>query len=284
MKKADLHIHTVYSDGTYSPQDIVDIAIKKKISAIAVTDHDITYGIEPAIKYGAKKGVEIIPGVEISCQYNSSEIHILGYYINWENSWFQNKLKVFQNARERRAFHILNKLRMLGIKIDEQMLFAEARSGSIGRLHFARCLIKLAVVQSIPEAFDKYLKEGRPAFVKRLYIPPEEALDMIHRVGGISVVAHPTYGGGNVRFLKKLKRRGLWGIEAYHPGNTPQRLKRFLRIAKELNLIVTGGSDAHGGKEGKGSIGSVDVDYITVDNLKKAKRLCDKRNKDILKC
>ena len=140
-KAADLHIHTTYSDGTYTPEEVIKEAKENGLSAVAITDHDITNGIEPALIYGAKVGIEVIPGIELSCVYNSTEIHILGYYINWENSWFQGKLKIFQKARERRSYYILSKLRDIGINIDEQMLFSQASVGSISRIHFARCLV-----------------------------------------------------------------------------------------------------------------------------------------------
>ncbi len=282
MKKADIHIHTTYSDGTYTPEDAVKAAKENGLSAIAITDHDITDGIVPALKSGAKVGLEVIPGIELSCEYNSTEIHILGYYINWENSWLQGKLKLFQRARERRAYYILNKLKEVGVEIDEQILFSQANSGSISRVHFARCLIEMGVVKSLREAFQKYLIEGKPAFVKKLRVTPEEALNMIHRVGGISVLAHPVFGGGHKNFIKKLKRLGLSGIEVYHPRHTHGQIKKFLKIAEDLELIITGGTDSHGSKEDENPIGSIKIDYSFIDKLKETKDHSEKKNRIIL--
>lgn len=280
-KKADLHIHTIYSDGTFSPRDAVESARLKGLSAVAITDHDITDGIEEALKAGAKIGIEVIPGIELSCDYNGCEVHILGFYINWENRHFQDKLKIFQKARERRAVHILSKLKMVGIKMDEQMLFSQANIGSISRIHFARVLIKMGEAKDIKDAFQKYLVEGKPAFVRKLRITPEDALSMIHRVGGISVVAHPVFGGGRKSFLKKLKRLGLAGVEAYHPGQPPQITKKILKFADELNLIITGGSDSHGEEKSEDPIGSVKIDYSFVDKLKAEKNNRDNKNRFI---
>jgi len=283
MKTADLHIHTSFSDGTLSPEEAVKIAKEAGLSAIAITDHDNTDGIEPALKHGAKIGIEVIPGIELSCEYNSTEIHMLGYYINWENNWLQGKLRVFQKARERRAFHILSKLKFLGIEIDEQMLFSQADIGSISRIHFARCLVEMGEAESIYDAFQKYLIDGRPAFVRKLRVTPEEALNMIHRVAGIAVIAHPVFGGGHKNFLKKLKRLGLSGIEIYHPHqNLDEDIKRFQSIAHEFDLVVTGGTDSHGNNEEENPIGSLRVDYELVERLKEAKDHCERKNRVIL--
>jgi predicted metal-dependent phosphoesterase TrpH len=282
MKEADLHIHTTYSDGTCSAEDVVKIAKRKGLSAIAITDHDITDGIWPAIKIGAKIGIEVIPGIELSCEFNSAEIHILGYYINWENNWFQKKLKVFQKARERRAYYILNKLKELGYDIAEYMLMSKASLGSVSRLHFARCLEETGAVESIREAFDTLLSIGRPAFVRKLRITPEEALNMIHRVGGVSVIAHPVFGGSNKNFLKKLKRLGLSGIECYHPSHTLDKTKKYIKHAEDLGLAITGGTDSHGLKEEDNPIGSMRIDYSMVEDLKRANSFNERKNRVIL--
>lgn len=282
MKKTDLHIHTAYSDGTCTPEEVIRVSKDKGLAAVAITDHDSTDAIMPALKYGAKMGIEVIPGIELSCEYKNVEIHILGYYINWENNWLQGKLKVFQKARERRAYHILGKLKELGVEIDEQMLFSQASMGSISRIHFARCLVEMGEVKNMVEAFQKYLIDGRPAFVKKLRITPEEALNMIHRVGGVTVLAHPVFGGGQRHFVKKLKRLGLSGIEAYHPSHTPEQCEKYLRIADELDLIITGGTDSHGDREEENPIGSMKISYNLVDKLKDAKNHSEIKNKIIL--
>ncbi|MFW6172412.1 MAG: PHP domain-containing protein [Elusimicrobiota bacterium] len=282
MKKADLHIHSKYSDGTLTPREIIYKAKNEGLSAVAITDHDTTEGIEPALRWGAKLGIEVIPGIELSCEYRSKDIHMLGYYINWENSWFQNKLRVFQRARERRAIRIFDRLKELNINIPENMIFKQAQLGSISRMHFARCLVETGRVENVKKAFDRYLGEGKPGFVRKLRITPEEALSMIHNTGGISVVAHPVFGGGHKSFLKKLKKMGLYGVEAYHPSHNPEYTQKILKVAQEIGLIVTGGTDSHGKEEEEDPIGSLKVDYSIVNKLKQANDHTYRKNRVIL--
>ncbi|MDI6757759.1 MAG: PHP domain-containing protein, partial [Endomicrobiia bacterium] len=222
---ADLHLHTAYSDGTFSPVELVRQAQRAGLSAISITDHDITDGITEGLKEGAKRGIEVIPGVELSAEMKSSgerEMHILGYYINWESVKFQEELKLFRQARERRAFHILDKLAQVGIKLDEERLFKIAGIGSIGRLHFAKAMMEAKIVTHTQEAFEKYLGEGRPAYVPKLRLQPEEAIQMIHRIGGLPVLAHPFYGGINKAAVKSLVNKGLMGIEVWHIKHPPE--------------------------------------------------------------
>ncbi len=282
MKQVDLHLHTDLSDGKLTPVQLIKQAKKKSLSAVAITDHDITDGIEPAIKYGAKSGIEVIPGIELSCEYKSSEIHLLGYFINWENRWFQSKLKVLQKARERRAYYILSKLQNIGIDIDEQMLFAQAGNGAIGRMHFARCLVDMGEVENIREAFKRYLGKGGPAFVKKLRLSPVEALNMIHRVAGISVLAHPPFGISHKNFIRRLVRQGLSGIEIYHPLLTVKQRKKFKNIARELGLVVTGGSDSHGAGPEDTPLGTTKIGYQPVDNMKSALQRIELKNQIIM--
>ncbi len=281
--KADLHIHTTNSDGTCTPEEVVCEAVNKGLSAIAITDHDITDGIEDALKAGAKQGIEVIPGIELSCEYNGEQIHMLGFYINWENSWFQEKLDVFQKARRRRGREIIKKFSGIGIDINKEELFSRASEGSLSRIHFARYLVEKGFANTISEGFGKYLEEGKPAFVKKLRITPQEALSMIHRVGGVSVIAHPVFGGRHKAFLKKMKRLGLCGIEVYHPEQDSSQSKRLKEIACELGLVVTGGSDSHGKEKEENPVGSVSLDYRYVKNLKKLKADKEKKNKCIMK-
>ncbi|MGM0441185.1 MAG: PHP domain-containing protein [Elusimicrobiota bacterium] len=282
MKKVDLHLHSTLSDGKLTPVELIKQAKKKNLKAVAITDHDITEGIESAIRYGAKTGIEVIPGIELSCEYKSTEVHLLGYFINWENRWFQSKLKVLQKARERRAYHILNKLQNIGVNIDEQMLFAQAGSGAIGRMHFARCLVKIGEVKTVREAFREYLGKNCPAFVRKLRLTPVEALNMIHRVAGISVLAHPSFGVSHKNFIRRLARLGLSGIEIYHPHVSEEEQKKFKATAYELGLFVTGGSDSHGMRPEENPVGSMEVEYSAVENMKKALQKVELKNRIIL--
>jgi len=282
----DLHIHTNFSDGSFTPQEVVRYAQEVGLSAISITDHDITDGILPAIKEGVKRGVEVIPGVELSVELKNSsegEMHILGYFINWENVQFQEQLKLFRTTRERRAIHILEKLTQIGIKLDEQKLL-KFGTGSIGRLHIAKLLLEEGYIGSVQEAFDKYLGWGRPAYVPKFSLKPENAIRMIKRIGGIPVLAHPFYGNyGNKNLIRKLVKFGLKGIESWHSKHPEKARKLFMNLAKEFDLVVTGGSDCHGpiGAEPP-LIGTEKVPYEVLLNLKKAKYEIDKSIRHIL--
>lgn len=279
--RVDLHLHTHFSDGTFSPEEVVQMARQRGLAAIAITDHDITDAIPRAVIAGAKYGVEVIPGIELSSDISKNgaycELHLLGYYINWENDYLQEKLRIFRQARERRAIHILNKLADLGIRISEERLFEIAGEGAIGRPHFARVMYEDGHVKTISEAFEKYLANGKPADVPKLHLKPSEAIKMILKVGGIPVMAHPTYGGGNRSTFSRLKKSGLLGIEAIHSGHTRRQEETFTKLAKETGLLVTGGSDCHG-KMGDRPIriGSVPVSYEVVFALKKYKNEIDR--------
>ena len=213
----------------------------------------------------------MIPGIELSCEHGDSEVHILGLFIDWGSGWLRSRLRGLREAREKRALLILEKLNKEGVKMSERALLSFGKGGSIGRLHFARYLIENGYVSSVNEAFSKYLGRGKPAYIAKPKISPVEALDMINRTGGLSVIAHPVYGGDSMSFIKMLKSHGLCGIEVHHPGHDSQAAGRLLRIASELNLIATGGSDSHGTCADSVRVGCKTVSYEAVMMLKKEK-------------
>ncbi len=272
----DLHIHSTFSDGNFTPEEIVKHASKIGLAAIAITDHDNTDGTLSAIIEGKKLGVEIVPGVELSVEPESSqdeEIHILGYYMNWQDENFQEKLRHFREARRERAHQILEKLDHLGIKIDPQQLFEVAGKGSVGRMHVAKVLRAQGFVNYLQEAFDLYLAYGKPAYVPKLRLPSQEAIDLISRIGGISVIAHPIYGGNSREIIQKLKGFGLDGIEVYYTNHPPEDVKKFQSWAKEFGLLITGGSDCHGGTAAdRILLGSLRVPNEVLEQLKKYKK------------
>lgn len=272
----DLHIHSTFSDGGFTPEEIVKYASKKGLAAIAITDHDNTDATLSAIRAGKKLGVEIVPGVELSVEPESprdEEIHILGYYINWQDENFQEKLRRFQEARRKRAYKILEKLDRLGIKIDPQQLFELAGKGSVGRMHVAKVLKDEGFVNYLQEAFDRYLAYGKSAYVPKLRLPSQEALDLISRLGGISVIAHPLYGGDSKEIIQKLKGLGLDGIEVYYTRHTPEDIKRFRSWAKTFSLLITGGSDSHGGTlDEEILIGNQKIPYDVLAQLKEYRK------------
>jgi predicted metal-dependent phosphoesterase TrpH len=272
----DLHIHSTFSDGAFTPEEIVKHASKTGLAAVAITDHDNTDATLPAIKAGKKLGVEIVPGVELSVEPESpkdEEIHILGYYINWQDENFQEKLLHFREARRKRAYKILEKLDRLGVKIDPQQLFDLAGKGSVGRMHVAKVLKDEGFVDYLQEAFDRYLAYGKPAYVPKLRLPSQEAINLISRLGGISVIAHPLYGGNSREIIQKLKGLGLEGIEVYYTNHTPADINRFRSWAKTFSLLITGGSDCHGATlDEEVLIGNQGVSYDVLIELKEYRK------------
>jgi len=278
----DLHLHTYFSDGFYSPEELIRRACVQGLSAIALTDHDTTDGVERAILSGARYGVEVIPAIELSTQGFSDkhdEIHILGYYINWRTVYFQKKLALFRGARLKRAHAICDKLNGLDIPIDRKVIFEMEGQGSVGRMHIAKALFAGGYVKDIDEAFQKYLIKGKPAFVERMRLLPEEAIDMIIGIGGIPVLAHPKFGAPTKKIVRHLAKNGLKGIEVFYPGHSEEEIKKYLLWAGELNLLVTGGSDCHGELPGRPeSIGRQHVPYSSVVKLKEFKYMMMRKN------
>lgn len=257
------------------------------LRAISITDHDCVDGLDAAMEEGAKLGVEVISGVELSTEVDCverSEMHILGYFINWKNVQFRESLSLFQKSRQKRAEQILEKLAKLGCHLTNEKLRSTAEHFSIGRLHFAKALIEDGYVSSINEAFQKYLSFGKPAYVPKFHLKPEEAIKMILKTGGIPVLAHPYYGHySNRNLLKGLVRDGLAGIEVWHSKHPPSTVQSFQALARELGLLVTGGSDCHGGfGNDPPVIGTLSIPYSVVEELKKHKEKMDCQDLSIL--
>ncbi len=266
-KKADLHVHTHFSDGTFSPEEVLRRARKLRLCAIAITDHDIVDAITPAMEAAQPYKIEVIPGVELTAEAEDTEIHILGLFIDWKKTWFLEKLRSICENRIERIHQMVAKLRALGIKIDAEEVFQVSVLGAVGRLHLARVLYKKGVVSSMHEAFRKYIGDRGPCYVKKLQILPQETMDIISKVGGVSILAHPQTLG-NEALILELVREGIQGIEVYHPDHSPFTASRYEALAKEHNLLITGGSDCHGQGKGKILMGKVKVPYELVEKLK----------------
>ena len=276
----DLHIHTNCSDGVFTPSEAVAYASKVGLSAISITDHDTVDGVEEAIQAGQKYGVEVIPGIELSAELDNvskTEMHILGYYVNHKSKSFNDALKIFKKSRQQRANEIFSKLKSLGKELDPEGLIENIGGKNIGRLHFAKALVEKKYVSCVSEAFQKYLGLDKPAYVPKHYISPKDAITLIIKAGGIPVLAHPYYGHySNKNIFKGLINDGLMGIEAWHKSHPVNVVKRFLNIAEELNLIVTGGSDCHGAYGNETPImGKIKVPYSVVEALEEKKKQLD---------
>ena len=249
--KTDLHIHTYYSDGVFSPEKIVDTAIDVGLQAIAITDHDNVLAYDVAKNYLKEKGLEdkleIIRGIEVNTLYKNYEVHILGYFMNPENSDFQAMLKTQQQARIKQTKEIISLLaKKEGIKVKfEDIKKLVAEGGSIGRPHIAKAITNAGGTANIMDAYAKYIHVDSPVYVQRKTVSPQDAVEIIYDAGGIPVIAHPHDIDIAETLIKELMNYGLRGIEAYHRKHSPACVEYFSSMAEELGLIVTGGSDFH---------------------------------------
>ncbi len=250
MSRIDLHLHTTHSDGSQSPAEVVRLAHEADVSALAITDHDITTGLPEAIAAGQELGIEIIPGIEISSRHGESELHVLGYFIKWQEAQLNERLMTLRESRHRRNPQIIELLQAAGIDITYDEVRAAAGSDSVGRPHIARVLMDKKVVTTAKEAFDRFLAEGKAAYVPRDLPCPEDAIRWIKDAGGLAVLAHPTWvkttEGTLTDVARRLKEQGLDGVEVHYSTHTPRQTRTYLSLAKQLGLLVTGGSDFHG--------------------------------------
>ncbi|MDO5436889.1 MAG: PHP domain-containing protein, partial [bacterium] len=256
--KVDLHIHTTYSDGAFTPEMIVDTAVDSGLNVIALTDHDNILSYDIATKYALEndKKLEIIQGVEINTIYKGYEVHILGYFMDVNNHDFQSMLKFQQNARVHQAKEMTTLLRKkAGIRIKfEDIKKLVAPQGSIGRPHIARAITNAGGTGSVMEAYAKYINDESPVYVKRKTVSPHDACEIIYDAGGIPVFAHPIDVEISESLAKELINYGLRGIEAYHRKHSPAVVEYYSSLAEEYGLIITGGSDFHAPSVNHGTI------------------------------
>ncbi|GED59087.1 PHP domain-containing protein [Brevibacillus formosus] len=244
---ADLHTHTKASDGTCEPAENVRLAKEAGLAALAITDHDTVAGIPEAIEAASALGVEIIPGVEVSSVGKGQDIHVLGYFVPYEDPAFEERLFRLRETRHERNQLLIARLQELGIDISLEKVYRrkQGTDKNIGRPHIAEELMELGVVSTIAEAFDKYLGKGGAAYVNPPRITPQEAITLIKEAGGVAVLAHPGLYDDD-ELVEELIVFGLDGIEVNHPDNDEVQKMRYSKWAAQYGLVVTGGSDFHG--------------------------------------
>jgi len=247
MLRCDLHTHTFYSDGTRSPQELIKLAQEKGIRILGITDHDEIAGIEEAIEFASKVGIEIVPGVELSTIYDEIDVHILGYMIDYKSRELKDFLQYIKDVRGKRAYKILEKLKEFNIDIPLNILKKYAGYGAIGRPHIARAMKELGYVNDISEAFDKYIGYDKPAYVPKFKLSIPEVIDLIHKYGGVAILAHPDLiKDKKEEIIKKTLEWGIDGFEIWHPDNGAETREYIMKLAGNHNLVLTGGSDFHG--------------------------------------
>ena len=265
---ADLHLHTRYSDGTYSPQELASQAKRHGLSAVALTDHDTVEGCTPTALACAQENLEFIPGTELTAEVGGMELHLLGYLIDVAHPRLLVEMSTFQTVRQQRIHEIVARLNRLGIPLQTEAVLSLASCNSPGRPHVGRALVKGGFCATLDEAFERFLKKNRPAWVPKFKISTEAAIALIHDAGGVAVLAHPGLHRQD-DFIPQLVAEGLDGLECYHSKHTPAACERYVQLAEQYHLLVTGGSDCHGLNKGVPLMGSVKIPYQHVIDLKR---------------
>ncbi|MCK5832939.1 PHP domain-containing protein [bacterium] len=268
MKYCDLHIHSNASDGTFTPEEIVERAWNYGLSGIAISDHDTVAAIDKTRSLCLKKGIEFIPAIEISSSALDGRMHILGYYIDNKNQALLDLTNRMADSRYHRIETMCQKLNEGGIRCDFNEVLRIAAGASIGRPHLAEHMVNKGIVKNVYEAFRYYLAEGGKAYLPKLSPSPEEAINIIHNAGGLAIAAHPGVTGGMIKKLPELVSMGINGFEAYYPGHNHQITSTILNLARSNDLVVSGGSDCHGYRRGTPLMGIFKVNYRVFSLLK----------------
>jgi hypothetical protein len=268
-RRIDLHMHSHFSDGVHAPSVLVDLAVWKGISAIALCDHDSLDGFAELQGAARRAGVEVITGVELSCEYNGRDLHVLGYGVDAANGPLRDLLRRFRDARTRRGLLIVEKLAEQGVRIDMARVLAKAGGGALGRPHIAEALLEAGYVTDHAQAFARYLGEGCPAYVEKYKMTPSGAVASIHAAGGLAFVAHPGYYIEDSGAFLRLLDDGFDGIEVFHPYHIPPVTTRLLELARDRGLLISGGSDFHG-FAGRDNLGEPPVSYDVYERIREA--------------
>ena len=246
----DLHTHSIYSDGTATPAELVRMASANKLQGFSLTDHDTMDGVEEAVTAGRELGIEVLPGLEISALHHGYSLHILGYGIDPKNPALLHWLKRLQQGRRERNRKILEKLAAMGIQISDDELARLSGKGQTGRPHIARILVSRGYVRTMREAFSRYLGRNKPAWQSRFTYTAADTIEMLHQAGGIAVFAHPGQLDPGMKvqpqIIKELVNLKLDGLEIFYPSHTRTMQKRLKSLAGKYNILATGGSDYHG--------------------------------------
>ncbi len=272
MRHIDLHVHTTASDGTLTPSEAVWHAARLGLSAVAVTDHDSCEGVCEAMEAGAAAGIEVVPGIEISVDYQGRGVHLLGYFIDPASPAMEHLLELVIAERKRRNRCMAEALRADGIDVRVEELREKYPDSVVGRPHFAAALVELGLASSVKDAFDRYLSIGQKYFRPRQYIPLDEAFAVVRDAGGKAVLAHPLQyrfpEPELLRMISVMKDAGAVGMECLYFGYRPERVAHLRELAKRFDLCVTGGSDFHGSRKPEIEMGEPFVPYELLEELK----------------
>lgn len=264
---ADLHCHSTASDGRMEPGQVVEAAAGRGLRVIALADHDTVAGVAAAQAAAEPLGLEVVPALELSTTWAARAIHLLGYFIDVTSPELLRHLNRMQRERRRRARLMVSRLAGLGYPVEWARVRELAGTGSVGRVHMARALLEKGYVNSLNQAFDQFLAEGRPAYVPHARLAVRDGIRLITAAGGVAVMAHP--GLAQVDgLIPVLKGQGLAGLEVAHPAHDPSQQTRYARLAHHLGLLPSGGSDAHGGEGPHQQPGAVRIPLAWVEALR----------------
>lgn len=264
---ADLHLHTYFSDGTFSPEEVASLAQQKGLKAVALTDHDTMEGCPRMGLACAAAGIEFVPATELTAEVSSHEIHFLGYFLDQENELLLRELAKFQEVRQRRIHEMCDKLNEAGVPLKAESVFTLANCRSPGRPHVARALVQAGFCANLDQAFERFLRKGKPAWVPKFKMSARDAINLIHQAGGLAVMAHPGLNRSD-EMIPEMVRAGMDGLECFHTKHSTNMTEHYLQIAEAHHLLVTGGSDCHGLSKGKPLIGTVRIPYRLVELMK----------------
>jgi predicted metal-dependent phosphoesterase TrpH len=267
MAFVDLHLHSRFSDGTYAPEEVAAQAQRYGLAAIALTDHDSVEGCPETERACAAVGIEFIAGIELTSEQEENELHILGYCIDTHNARLLTEIARFQAVRQNRIREMVERLNRLRVPLSVDAVFALANCRAPGRPHVARALVAARLCGSLDEAFERFLKKNRPAWVPKFKMSGEKALELIHQAGGVAVLAHPGLNRTD-EVIPGMVEAGIDGIECFHTKHSTATTEHYLQLADRFHLLVTGGSDCHGMSKGKPLIGTVRVPYQHLEKLK----------------
>jgi len=265
----DLHVHSSHSDGKQTPKEIVDRALKRKLKAISITDHDVVSGYIEAAEYARDKSIEVISGIELSASKADDDTHLLGYLFRPDYGRLLETLDRFRRIRSERGKRMIERLVGLGFDIKYDDLLEAAGEAVVGRPHLAEAMVKRGCVSSYNEAFDKYLGLNGPVYVPKAKLTPVEAIELIHEAGGVAVMAHPALTKRD-EMIEELAVNGLDGLEILHPTHNRATRKKYRQLAKRYGLFITGGSDSHNRNGRYGSIGQENVPEEFLVGMKEA--------------
>jgi len=272
MPRIDLHAHSNRSDGTFTPSELVRLAAERELDVLALTDHDTTDGLEEAVGEGARSGVEIVPGVEFSAEFDRTSVHVLCYWMDVEDQALQAELGRLREDRYRRGELMVERLQALGVPVAFERVREIAGDATIVRPHIAQAMVEAGAVQTEKEAFERYIGDGRPGHVAKHALDPLDAVALIRAAGGACVLAHPGMWGDQSSvpeaLIERMAEAGMRGLEVDHPDHSPEAREHYRRLAGELGLVATGGSDCHGRRYDPVRLGSSLCDPQAFDALR----------------